>query len=142
MKYSKTLFNSRACVYYIVHLNPLQMLIPCYLILEELLLEYHQLGSGMKAPFVPVVNKVLGYWLKGITALANKPPTMQIFTHSKFGINRSTGLKVIAKKLFWTKMNFLVITFKPVDRLIPNFECEKICMAGGLFANAVKPLSQ
>ena len=37
-------------------------------------------------------------------------------------------------------MNFLVITFKPMDRLVPNLECGKICMVGGLFANAVKPL--
>ena len=67
---------------------------------------------------------------------------MQIFPHSKFGIDWSTGLKVMAKKLFPTQTNFLVITYKPVDRLIPNFECGKICMVGGLFANAVKPLSQ
>ena len=67
---------------------------------------------------------------------------MQIFPHSKFGTDRSTGLKVMAKKLFPTQMNFLVITFKPVDQLISDFECRKICMVGGLFANAVKPLSQ
>jgi len=34
-----------------------------------------------------------------LTALANKPPNLQIFIHSKFRDNPSTGLKVIAKKL-------------------------------------------
>ena len=46
----------------------------------------------------PEVNKVPGYYLKGLTALANKPPNMQIFAPSKFGINRSTGLKVMNQK--------------------------------------------
>ena len=36
----------------------------------------------------------------------------------------------------------MAITFKPVDWLIPNFKCVKICMFGGLFAKAVQPLSQ
>ena len=104
--------------------------------------ECYQLNSGMKALFIPAVNKVPGYWLKGLIGLANKPQTMQIFPHSKFEINLTAGLKVMAKNLFWTQNNFLVITFKPVNRLIPNFECDKICMVGaGLFANAIKPLS-
>ena len=89
-----------------------------------------------------LLNKVPGYWLQGKTDLANKPRNMQIFPHSKFGINRSTGLKVMTKKFIFVQNNFLAITFKPVDRLIPNFECVKICMVGGLFANALKPLSQ
>ena len=105
-------------------------------------LEYYQLNSGMKALFIPAVNKVPGYWLKGLIALANKPPTMQIFPHSKFGNNRTAGLKVMAQKLFWPQTNFLAITFKPAVRLIPNFECGKIGMVGGLFANAIKPSSQ
>ena len=46
----------------------------------------------------PVVNKVPGYYFRGLTALANKPPNMQIFIPSKFGVNRSTDLKVMAKK--------------------------------------------
>ena len=105
-------------------------------------LECYQLNSGMKALFIPAVNKVPGYWIQNKTDLANKPRNMQIFPHSKFGTDRSTGLKVMAKKLFQTQTNFLVITFKPVDQLIPNFECGKICMVGGLFANAVKLLMQ
>ena len=90
----------------------------------------------------PAVNKVPGFYFKGLTALANKPPNMQIFAPSKFGINRSTGLKVMTKKFIFVENNFLAVTFKPVDRLIPNFECGKTCMVGGLFANAVKLLMQ
>ena len=105
-------------------------------------LEYYFFILVIKALCVPAVNKVSGYCIKSLTALANKPPTMQIFPHSKFGINRSTGLKVMTKKFIFVQNNFLAITFKPVDRLIPNFECVKICMVGGLFANALKPLSQ
>ena len=104
-------------------------------------LEYYFFILVIKALCVPAVNKVSGYCIKSLTALANKPPTMQIFPHSKFGINRSTGLKVVTKKFIFVQNNFLAITFKPVDRLIPNFECVKICMVGGLFANA-KHLSQ
>ena len=66
---------------------------------------------------------------------------MQIFAPSKFGLNRTSGSKVMAKKLFWPKINFLAITFEPVVRLIPNFEGAKICKVDGLFAKAVKPLS-
>ena len=51
-------------------------------------------------------------------------------------------LKSYGQKIQIGQINFLAITFKPVVRLIPNFECGKICMVGGLFANAVKPLSQ
>ena len=57
-----------------------------------------------------LLNKVPGYWLKGETDLANKPRNMQIFLHSKFGINRTTGSKVMAKKLLGQNLNFLVIT--------------------------------
>jgi len=46
----------------------------------------------------PAVNKVPGFYFKGLTALANKPPNLQIFAPSKFEINRSTDLKVMAKK--------------------------------------------
>ena len=92
--------------------------------------------------FNPALNKVPGYCLKGITALANKPPTLQIFAPSKFGINWSTGLKVMAKNFISAQNNFLAITFEPVVRLIPNFEGAKICKVDGLFAKAVKPLSQ
>ena len=67
---------------------------------------------------------------------------MQIFAPSKFGINRTTGSKVMTKKLFWSQMNFLAITSEPVVRSIRNFEGEKICMVDGLFSNAVQPLSQ
>ena len=68
---------------------------------------------------------------------------MQIFLHSKFGINRTAGgLKVMAKKFKFWPSNVLAITFEPAVRLIPNFECEKICKVGGLFAKAVEPLSQ
>ena len=38
--------------------------------------------------------------------------------------------------------NFLVITVKPVDLLMANFEYGKICMVGGWFAKSVFPLSQ
>ena len=88
----------------------------------------------------PAVNKVPGFYFKGLTALANKPPNMQIFAPSKFGINRSTGLKVMSQKFKFQNQNFLAITFKSVDRLISNFEGAKICMFGGLFTKAVKPL--
>ena len=101
-----------------------------FFILKELRpgkeLECYQLNSGMKALFIPAVNKVPGYWIQSKTDLANKPRNMQIFPHSKFGTDQYTGLKVMAKKLFRTQANFLVITYKPVDRLIPNFEGGKI----------------
>ena len=106
----------------------------------------HLLGIGYREdqkfltrspPNFNLQNKVPGHWLRGETHLANKPRYMQIFPHSKFGTDRSTGLQVMAKKLFRTQTNFLVITYKPVDRLIPNFECGKICMFLGLFAKSV-----
>ena len=53
---------------------------------------------------------------------------MQIFPHSKFGINRTAGSKVMAKKYNFGQRNFLAITFKPEVQLIPNVECGKICM--------------
>ena len=89
-----------------------------------------------------LLNKVPGYWLQGKTDLANKPRNMQIFPHSKFGINRTAGSKVMAKKFKFWPSNFLAITFEPVVRLIPNFECRKICMFLGLFAKSVSPWSQ
>ena len=46
----------------------------------------------------PAVNKVPGFYFKGLTALVNKLPNMQIFAPSKFEINWSTDLKVMAKK--------------------------------------------
>ena len=67
---------------------------------------------------------------------------MQIFSPSKFRIDRTTGSEVMAKKFICDQNNFLVITFEPVVRLIPNFEGAKICMVDGLFSNAVQPLSQ
>ena len=89
-----------------------------------------------------LLNKFPGYWLQGETDLANKPRILQIFPHSKFGINWTAGLKVMAKKFKFRPRNFLAITFKPAVRLIPNFECEKICTFLGLFANSVSPWSQ
>ena len=47
---------------------------------------------------------------------------MQIFPHSKFGIDRTAGLKVMAKKFLHSKLYFLAITFEAAVRLIPNFE--------------------
>ena len=63
-------------------------------------LEYFQISQVMTDLLTPAVNKVPGFYFKGLTALANKPPNMQIFAPSKFGINRSTDLKIMAKK-FW-----------------------------------------
>ena len=54
-----------------------------------------------------LLNKVPGYWLQGETDKANKPRNMQIFSHSTFGINRNTGLKVMAKKFLGRNLNFL-----------------------------------
>ena len=49
-----------------------------------------------------LLNKVPGYWLQGETDLANKPRNKLIFLNSKFGINRTAGSKVMAKKFkFW-----------------------------------------
>ena len=73
------------------------------------------------------------------TALANKPWIMQIFSLSKFGLNLTTGSKVMAKKLTfcWLKVNFLAITFETVVWWFWNFECEKICRIDDFFAKAV-----
>ena len=68
------------------------------------ILECYQLNSGMKALFIPVVNKVPGYWTQSKTDLANKPRNMQIFPHAKFGINRTAGSKIIAKKFLWPSL--------------------------------------
>ena len=116
--------------------------IKAFLHIQQNRLECYQLNSGMKALFIPTVNKVPGYLLQGKTALPNKPRNMQIFPHSKFGINRTAGSNVMNKKFKFGKRNFLAITFKPVDRSIPNFECGKICMFLGLFAKSVSPWSQ
>ena len=102
-----------------------------------------KLGSFLLfPPNFNLLNKVPGYWFKGKTDLANKPRNMQIFLHSKFGINRTTGSKVMAKKLLGQNLNFLAITFEPAVRFIPNFECRKICMFLGLFAKSVSPWSK
>ena len=62
------------------------------------LLEYLQISKVMPYLLTPAVNKVPGFYSKGLTALANKPPNMQIFAPSKFEINRSADIKVMAKK--------------------------------------------
>ena len=67
---------------------------------------------------------------------------MQIFSPSKFRIDRTTGSEVMAKKFICGQNNFLVINFEPVVRWIPNFEGAKICMVDGLFSNAVQLLTQ
>ena len=56
---------------------------------------------------------------------------MQIFPHSRFGIDQTAGLKVMAKKFLWLKLNILAISFERAARLIPNFECGKIFIVGG-----------
>ena len=96
----------------------------------------------LSPPNFNLLNKVPGYWLQGETDLANKPRILQIFPHSKFGINRTAGLKVMAKKFLGRNLNFLAITFKPAVWLIPNFECGKICKILGLFAKSISPWSQ
>ena len=58
------------------------------------LLEFLQISQVMTDLLTPVVNKVHGFYFKGLTALVNKPPNMQIFAPSKFGINRSTDLSI------------------------------------------------
>ena len=65
---------------------------------EAIHLEYLQLSHAIIDLLTSAVYKVPGFYFKGLTALANKPPNMQIFASSKFGINRSTDLKVMAKK--------------------------------------------
>ena len=85
----------------------------------------------------PALDKVPRYHFKGLTAPANKPPNLQIFAHSTFCVNRSTGLKFLAKKFICGQSNFLAITLKPMDQLIPNFEGANICMFGSLFAKAL-----
>ena len=45
------------------------------------MLEYYFFILVIKALCVPAVNKVSGYCIKSLTALAKKPPTMQIFPH-------------------------------------------------------------
>ena len=105
-------------------------------------LESNQVNRGMTDRFTPALNKVPGFLLKGITALANKPPTLQIFAPSKFGANWTTGSKVMAKMFIYDQSNMLAITFEPTVWLIPYCECEKIYKVGGLFAKAVETLSQ
>ena len=84
-----------------------------------------------------LLNKVPGYWLQGETDLANKPRILQIFPQSKFGIDRTACLKVMAKKCLGRNLNFLAITYMPAFRLSPNFESRKICMFLGLLAKSV-----
>ena len=87
-------------------------------------------------------NKVPGYWLQGKTDLANKKRFMQIFPHSKFGINRTTGLKVMAKKFkFWPRYLFChnFWASSPID---PKFEVWKNLHVSRLFfAKSVSPCS-
>ena len=66
-------------------------------------LEYLQISQVMTDLLTPVVIKVPGFYFKGLTALVNKPPNMQIFASSKFGINQSTGLKVMIKNFICTQ---------------------------------------
>ena len=66
--------------------------------IPEVCLEYFQISQVMTDLLTLAVNKVSGYHFKGLTALANKPPNTQVFAPSKFGINRSTGLKVMSQK--------------------------------------------
>ena len=61
---------------------------------------------------------------------------MQIFSHSKFGINQTASLKVMAKKFLGQNLNFLAIILKPAVQLIPNFEFGKICKILSLFAKS------
>ena len=44
---------------------------------------------------------------QGQTDLANRPGSMKIFPHSKFEINRTSGLKVMAKKLLQPKFELI-----------------------------------
>ena len=44
-----------------------------------------------------LLDKVSGYGLQGKYDLADKPRNLQIFPNWKFGINRTTGIKVMAK---------------------------------------------
>ena len=63
------------------------------------------------------------------TALAKKPPILQLLPYSKVELNLLTDWKVMAKKskFCWLKVNYLAIAFDPVVRLNPNFENGKIC---------------
>ena len=70
-----------------------------------------------------LLDKVPGYWLQGETDFANKPRILQIFPHSKFGINQTAGSKVMAKN------------FKYRSRKL-------VCVFLGLFAKSVLLWSQ
>ena len=72
-------------------------------------------GSFQLSPEVfNFLCKVPGSRFHAQTVLANKPSPLQIFPHSKFGINRTAASKVMAKKYNFGQRNFLAITFKPV----------------------------
>ena len=79
---------------------------------------------------------------QGFNCVNEQVPNHADFSTLKIWDRSIHWFKVMTEKLFQTQMNFLVITFKPVDRLIPNFECGKICMFLGLFAKSVSPWSQ
>ena len=106
----------------------------CQIFRSFWLLEYYFFILVIKALFISVVDEVRGYcWLKGETDLANKPPTKKIFLHSKFGINRTAGLKVMAKKLFWPQDKHFGHNFWASGPIDPQFRVWKICMVGGFY---------
>ena len=55
--------------------------------------------------------------------------------------DRTAGFKVMARKLFRPKFKLLAIAFEPVVRLMPNFECEKLGLVDGLFAQKSNEIS-
>ena len=59
----------------------------------------------------PVVNKVPGYHSKVLTALANKPPNMQIFAPPKFGINPSGHAEFARKTALGNRPKFALMEF-------------------------------
>ena len=68
-----------------------------------------------------LLNKVPGYWLQGETDLANKPRILQIFPHSKFGINWTAALKGKAKKFLWPKFELFGHNFWASGPIDPKF---------------------
>ena len=46
---------------------------------------------------------------------------MQIFPHSKFGINRTAGLKIMAKKFLWPKFELFGHNFGASGPIDPKF---------------------
>ena len=100
----------------------------------------HSNAHYARFPYRTLSPKLTTLFLQ--TALANKPPILQIFPCSKFVINLSTGWKVMAKKLAFRQQkvegnNFLAITFHSVSWLISNFEYGKIYRINGFFDTTV-----